>query len=64
MDQKNLFAWTAPGAGFPAFVSLNQRNDEIVLDSRSQGAGVAGASVSLDRAVARELGLALIQATN
>lgn len=63
MDQKNLFAWTAPGAGLPAYVSLNRRDGKIVLDSHSRNGG-EGASVPLDRKTARELGLALIQATN
>jgi hypothetical protein len=33
---KNLFAYTAPGSNFPAFVSLNQREDrDLVLTVRA-----------------------------
>ncbi|MFT4117482.1 hypothetical protein [Bradyrhizobium sp.] len=63
---KNVFAHTAPGAGQPEFVSVNQHIDgtfSVIARSAIDAGGGLGQS-TLDRAKARELGLALIQATN
>lgn len=62
----NIFAYTAPGADFPEFVSVNSDTaGKISISVRSPKAGGgAVAAAPLNRAKARELGLALIQATN
>jgi hypothetical protein len=31
---RNIFAWTAPGADSPAFVSINERDGKFTLDAR------------------------------
>ena len=36
---KNIFAYTAPGAGFPEYVSLNEVGDKVVLTIRSPKSG-------------------------
>lgn len=36
--QRNIFAYTAPGADFPEYVSINEHNGKIVLTARSKGA--------------------------
>lgn len=36
--QRNIFAYTAPGADFPEYVSINERNGKIVLTARDRGA--------------------------
>jgi hypothetical protein len=37
--QRNIFAWTAPAAGCPAFVSINQQTDgTFTLDARRPAA--------------------------
>ncbi|MCK1402045.1 hypothetical protein IVB45_17420 [Bradyrhizobium sp. 4] len=63
---KNVFAHTAPGCDMPEFVSVNQHVDggfSIMARSPRDAGGGLGQSM-LNRAKARELGLALIQATN
>lgn len=45
---RNVFAYTAPGADFPAYVSINLVNDKIVLTARDKGA-VNLADVELPR---------------
>lgn len=68
---KNVYALTAPGAGFPEYISVNQQPynapGTLTFTVRSAGApegsGYSG-EITLDRQQARELGLALIQATN
>lgn len=68
---RNIFAFTAPGGSFPEYISVNHQmpgqTPGIIVTVRSAGAprgnGYAG-EVTLDRKQARELGLALIQATN
>lgn len=44
--QTNLFAYTEPGSDFPAFISINRRDDRIVLTARSRGA--AGSTVDVE----------------
>jgi hypothetical protein len=66
---KNLFAFTAPGADFPEYISVNRYDGstDIRLDVRSprppNGSG-ENAYIVLAPEQARTLGLALIQATN
>lgn len=66
---RNLFAFTAPGSSFPEYISVNQYDGtpDIRVDVRSptppNGNG-ANAFINLTPKLARELGLALIQATN
>lgn len=37
MDDRNIFAYTAPGSDFPEYVSINRRNEQIVITVRSHG---------------------------
>jgi hypothetical protein len=39
MKDRNIFAYTAPGADFPEFISINRKDGQIVVTVRSQGAG-------------------------
>lgn len=39
MDDRNIFAYTAPGSNFPEYVSINRRNEEIYITVRSPGGG-------------------------
>lgn len=66
MHAKNLFAHTAPGSDMPEFLSVNEEADgKISVHCRSpKEIGGHTAMCPLDRKQARELGLALIQATN
>lgn len=63
---RNVFAHTAPGCELPEFVSVNEHVDGrfSVMARSPKDAGGALGQAMLDRAAARELGLALIQATN
>lgn len=65
---RNVFAHTAPGSHYPEFVSVNEHVDGtisvIVRSPREGDACGAMAQSTLDRAKARELGLALIRATD
>jgi len=75
---RNLFAFTEPGTGYPGYVSVNYPFDgagggeftsteKIEITVRSQPTnGECGSTsmVALDHKTARELGLALIHATN
>jgi hypothetical protein len=60
---KNLFAWTAPGSDCPAYLSLNVVDGQLHLTGRGEKSQT-GSIVALEPKVARELGMALIQATN
>jgi hypothetical protein len=47
---RNIFAWTAPGANYPAFVSINQQADgTFTLDARQpvQADGSCGVTISI-----------------
>lgn len=47
---RNIFVWTAPGAGYPAFVSINDRgNHGITLDARGpvQPDGKCGETIQI-----------------
>ncbi|MDE2096840.1 MAG: hypothetical protein KGL39_06295 [Patescibacteria group bacterium] len=47
---RNIFAWTAPGANYPAFVSINDRGaDGITLDARGpvQPDGKCGETIQI-----------------
>jgi hypothetical protein len=50
-ERKNIFAWTAPGADMPAFVSINQVGDafEVIVRSPKELGGHT-AQVTLDEA--------------
>lgn len=69
--QRNIFAFTAPGIESPEYISVNHpmpgEPEGIVFTVRSAGYprrnGERG-EISLNRRDARNLGLALIQATN
>lgn len=64
--QERVRAHRAPGCDFPEFVSVNEHVDggiSLIVRSPKDAGGGLGQSM-LDRAKARELGLALIQATN
>lgn len=63
---RNVFAHTALGCDLPEFVSVNQHVDGTfsIMARNPKDVGGALGQASLDRARARELGLALIQATN
>jgi hypothetical protein len=66
MNQRNLFAYTAPGPSYPEYLSLNEIDGELVLDVRSQAPPTGNgqtARITLDPQHAREFGLALMQAT-
>lgn len=39
MKDRNIFAYTAPGADFPEFISINRKDGRIEITVRSQGAG-------------------------
>ncbi len=47
---RNIFAWTAPGANYPAFVSINDRHGTITLDARGpiQADGKCGETVQIE----------------
>lgn len=49
----NLFAYTAPGADFPEYVSINETDGKVVLTARGQGVSGGIASVTLSE---RDLG--------
>jgi hypothetical protein len=63
----NVFAYTAPDAPFPEYVSVNRRrvDDRLSITVRSaKENGGELATIALDRAEAREMALAIIIATN
>ena len=66
MADKNVFAHTAPGSDFPTYISVNSDGRKaFVFHVRSpKELGGHVAMTTLERKDARELGLALIQATN
>jgi hypothetical protein len=66
MSPRNIFAFTPPGADFPEFISVNRGlADAISVMVRSpKSSGGAVGQMNLTPEKARELGLALIQATN
>lgn len=37
MKDRNIFAYTAPGADFPEYLSINRRDEKIVVTVRSHG---------------------------
>lgn len=39
MIDRNIFAYTEPGADYPGFISINRRDGEIVVTVRAQGNG-------------------------
>lgn len=39
MKDRNIFAYTAPGADFPEFISINRKDGRIEITVRSQGNG-------------------------
>jgi hypothetical protein len=39
MDNRNIFAFTAPGSNFPEYVSINRRDEEIYITVRSPSGG-------------------------
>jgi hypothetical protein len=39
MNDRNIFAYTAPGADFPEFLSINRKDGRIEITVRSQGSG-------------------------
>jgi 3-dehydroquinate dehydratase len=39
MPPRNIFAHTEPGASFPAYVSLNDVDGEVLLTVRTRGEG-------------------------
>jgi hypothetical protein len=50
MKDRNIFAYTAPGADFPEYLSINRRDDEIVMTVRTKGAGEEAKAVPKRRA--------------
>jgi len=57
---RNIFAYTAPGADFPGYVSVNQVDDKtpvIVRSTKELGGNTAQIDLTIDQA--RELGRAL-----
>lgn len=34
---KNIYAWTAPGVNYPAFVSINETDKGVVMSIREEG---------------------------
>lgn len=62
---KNVFAHTDAGADQPQFLSVNREDDgTFTVHARSPREIGGQAQTSIDARLARELGLALIQATN
>ena len=61
---RNIFAWTAPGANYPAFVSINDRDGKITLDARGpvEADGKCGQTIQIQLSPLNlaELGKALI----
>lgn len=39
MDDRNIFAFTAPGANLPEYVSINRRDEEIYITIRAPSGG-------------------------
>jgi hypothetical protein len=39
MKDRNIFAYTAPGADYPEFISINRKDGRIEVTVRSQGSG-------------------------
>lgn len=39
MNDRNIFAFTAPGSDFPEYVSINRRAEEIYITVRSPSGG-------------------------
>lgn len=39
MDDRNIFAYTAPGANLPEYVSINRRNEELYITVRAPNGG-------------------------
>jgi hypothetical protein len=39
MKDRNIFAFTEPGADYPGFISINRKDGEIVVTVRSKGNG-------------------------
>lgn len=60
MQQRNIFAYTPPGAALPPYISVNERNGEIVVTVRSQGAE-SPSEIKLPRDQAKELYRALLR---
>ena len=60
---RNIFAWTEPGAVYPAFVSINDRDGRLTLDARDiVRDGKCGATIQIELSplILAELGKALI----
>lgn len=56
MKDRNIFAYTAPGADFPEFISINRINGKMVVTVRAQGGGGNKmAEMTLPREVLDEL---------
>lgn len=48
MDDRNIFAYTAPGANYPEYVSVNRRSEEIYITVRSPAKeGAEGATAEM-----------------
>lgn len=54
---ENIFAWTAPGADFPAFISVNKVGDMFEIHVRSTKELNGQASILLTREVFDQLSL-------
>lgn len=45
--QKNIAAYTAPGSNYPEYVSINERNGEVVLTARGPGGDPSAPTVDV-----------------
>lgn len=46
---RNIFAYTAPSGSYPEYVSINERDGNVVLTARSRGTPGAVVDVPLPR---------------
>lgn len=59
--QRNIFAYTAPGAALPEYISVNYRDGEIVVTVRSKERPDVTSDITLPRDQAKELYRALLR---